>query len=320
MAALYKTWTLMRHARRLDEVIQSREIGYFHYMRIFGLLNQRLARRHPDVVFSMTVPTHIDRGFPLHSAYHLLKLLGFKGMDRLVATCEATANKLQDLGVPGSNIETIRWSFEPTASSVDEEQRNELRRRLQLDDSRPIVLWSGPLQDTGEQELLWSVEVARRVTETNGGAQFVFAFKPDTLSDRFRRIARAIPKVGFLETTRTQFDALQSMASVFLSPICKKRRTVAPPLTWIEMMQRAVPVLTTSVAGVDEALTHGVDGYVASDTDDAVRILLETDSDKVISAGRQAAVTASTRFNLPSIIDEYAEMWQRVAVAKGPVG
>lgn len=205
----------------------------------------------------------------------------------------------------------------PTASSVGKEQRSELRRHLKLDESRPLVLWSGPLQDTGEQELSWSAEVARRVTESGGSAQFVFAFKPDTLSDRFRAIARAIPNVRVLETTRVQFDALQSMASIFLSPICKQQRTVAPPLTWIEMMQRAVPVLTTPVAGVDEALTHGVDGYIVADIEEAVRILLETDREAVAKAGREAAVTASTCFDLQSIIDQYAEMWHRVAVTKG---
>ena len=57
-----------------------------------------------------------------------------------------------------------------------------------------------------------------------------------------------------METNRQEFDALQSLAALFLSPVCNRNRTVAPALTWIEMMQKGVPVLTTPVAGTEELI------------------------------------------------------------------
>jgi glycosyltransferase involved in cell wall biosynthesis len=320
MATLYKTWTLLRHLDRIDEIIRSREIGVVHYMRIFGVLNQRLVRRHPDIAFSMTVPTHIDRGFPFHYPYHLIKLMGFKGMDRLVPTCEATARRLEALGIAPQGIETIHWSFQPPIVEIGAEAKTELKRKLGLEEDRPLVLWSGPLQDTGEGEFLWSVDVARRVCEKKGRLEFVFAFKPDTLTDRFQRLATAVPEIKVLETSRSEFDVLQTLAKVFLSPVCRRNRTVAPPLTWIEMMQKSVPVLTTPVAGVEELLSHGTNGFVAADAEGAADILLDLDDDTIAKAGRQAAGTVAAHYDLQSIMNQYVRMWREVQAAKRGVG
>jgi glycosyltransferase involved in cell wall biosynthesis len=309
MAVLYKTWTLLKHAATIDELIRTHDIGVVHFTRIFGFFNRRLTLRHPEVVFTMTVPTHIDRGFPLHHAYHWIKRMGYRGMDRLIPTCEATAERLASAGVARECLQAIHWSFQPPALNADDVQVQALRHELELREHQLLITWSGPLQGTGEKEFQWALDVARRVMERSDRLRFLFAFKPDSLPQSYMEKAAQVPSVILKETSRGEFDALQHLASLFLSPVCNVRRTVAPPLTWIEMMHRGVPVLTTPVAGVDEVLESGISGFVADDAQAATELLLALDQTALEDTGARARRVIATRYDLQDIIAQYAQMW-----------
>ena len=308
--------TFIKYLQLFDELIEKHRIDVIHYMRVFGLLNKLLTSQHPDLLFTMTVPTHVDRGFPFHYPYHAAKKMGFQGMDKLIATSQATRERLLTLGVGPEKMEVIPWSSCLRSTAQGSPEENRLRQRLGIRNDAAIVLWSGPLQDTGEKEFRYSLEIANSIAKRCDLYHFVFAFKPDALKTAYLRLAAGIPAVTVVETVPSIFDELRRQAILFLSPICNRNRTVAPPLTWIEMMQRRVPVLTTTVHGVDELIENGRSGFLVNGVVETADLLVKLKASDFRRAGECAKRIVESRYDLDDIARMYLEMWVRVREKK----
>ncbi len=310
LSTIYKTYTLLHYLPMFERLIKKHQINVVHYMRIFGLLNSQLTQRYPEMLFSITVPTHIDRGFPLHRFYHTIKNLGLQSMDKIVPTSRATMNRLEELGIEGEKLSVVPWSLKVVESQGFEDVAIRLKNQLHFESQDRIVLWSGPLQHTGSSEFYYALEIARRTTSQSKEFVFVFAFKPDKLKEEYREAATDIENIRILETDRHQFIALRKSADLFLSPICNLNRTVAPPLTWIEMMRCHVPVITTNIPGVDEIIEHGENGFIVSGSEDASKLLLALDKQAIRLAGEKSAAYIDEHYNQNIIADQYADLWR----------
>lgn len=308
LSVIYKTITLIRYRSVIRDIVEKHNIGIIHYVRIFGILNKVLKRKLSHVSFTMTVPTHVDRGFPLHYIYHQIKIKGFAGMNKLIATTKATAERLTGLGIDEENIEVIPWSAE---NNLAQKSGNPgFRKRLAVAPDAEIILWSGPLQGTGGREIEYAVQVAHLVTRQTEKFHFVFAFKPDKLKAEYFETLDNNKRVSVLETNQADFKELQNIAALFLSPICDKNRTVAPPLTWIEIMQRGVPVVTTPIDGVNEILENNESGIIAESEEEAARAIIGiTDTQLDIMKGN-ARKTVNEKYNIKSIAKSYTKLWK----------
>ena len=256
----------------------------------------------------MTVPTHVDRGFPLHYIYHQIKVKGFAGMDKLIVTTKATAKRLTGLGIDADIIEVIPWSAE--SKLVQKSGDPEFRKRLTVAADAEIVLWSGPLQGTGGREIEYAVQVAHLVTRQTKKFHFVFAFKPDQLKADYFKTLNGNRCVTVMETDQAEFQELQNIAALFISPICDKNRTVAPPITWIEMMQRGVPVVTTPIDGVDEILENYESGIIAESEEDAAQAIIGITDVQLKTMKDKARRTVNEKYNIKSIAKSYTKLWK----------
>ncbi len=317
LATIYKTYSFVTYLPLFDELIKKHNIGSVHYMRVFGLLNRRLVKRHRDVSFSITVPTHVDRGFPLHRAYHAIKNAALGPMDKVIATSRATRDRLQELGIEKDKLEVIPWTVQEQRSSATEEETDEIRAELGIPAGTRIVLWSGPLQGTGTQEFLHSLSVARLVTARTDRFAFVFAFKPDTRAGLAAETQPSPDGIKILETDRAAFARLKAATSAFLSPVCNRNRTVAPPLTWIEMMGHGIPVITTPVAGADELITDRVTGFIVDGIAATAELLLKLDFDLLKEMGIRCAADVAEKHDIRRIADRYAEVWSQSERRRG---
>ncbi len=315
-AIAYKTVTFLQHLNLISELIRTHNIDVVHYMRVFGLFNGLLVRRHPAIAFTMTVPTHVDRGFPLHHFYHWIKKAGFRGMDRLVPTSRATLNKLRLLGFPPETLEVIHWSSGDYGTAQQPAEHSDIRDHLGISRDSRLVLWSGPLQGTGEAEYLYSLEVAKSVIRRSDRYHFVFAFKPDALKEHYRDLASDIQGTTVLESNHTVFNQLQKESSLFLSPVCNLNRTVAPALTWIEMMQNGVPVITTPVDGVEELISHGHSGFVVNEPLSAAELLLSLNDADMIQIGKSGQQVVEEHYDLSAIARAYEQLWADILQKK----
>lgn len=310
LSIVYKTYSLLHYLPMFELLVQKYQINVIHFMRVFGLLNGQLTKRYPEVLFSITVPTHIDRGFPLHRFYHTIKNLGLQSMDRVIPTSQATLIRLEELGIDEAKLSVIPWSLSVDESQILTDEIARMRSQLNVGAHDRVVLWSGPLQHTDSREFYYALEVARQANLQCKDFVFVFAFKPDKLKSEYREAAINIENIRILETNRPQFLALRESADVFLSPVCNKNRTVAPPLTWIEMMHCAVPVITTDIPGVDEIINHGENGFIVEGIEETVALLLTLDQRKLRFAGEKSASYVNEHYNLDNIAAQYSALWQ----------
>lgn len=307
-SVIYKTITLVRYVSILQDIAEKHDIGIIHYVRIFGIFNKILKRKLSDVSFTMTVPTHVDRGFPFHLIYHLIKRMGFSGMDKLITTTKATAERLTRLGVEADKVQVIPWSAENNL--VRKSCESGFMKRLDLDEDAKIILWSGPLQGTGSKEIDYAIKVARLVMKQTCKYQFVFAFKPDTLRKEYLDSLNGIMHVAVFETDQMEFKNLQNIAALFLSPVCDKNRTIAPPMTWIEMMQRGVPVVTTPVDGVNEILENLTNGIIAESEEEAATAIVRMGDIQLNAMCDNAKRTVKEKYNIESIAASYTKLWR----------
>lgn len=311
MSIVYKTMSFVSYVPRLTKIIRKHNIGIVHYMRVFGLLNERLIGMNPDLVYTITVSTHVDRGFPAHQIYHVIKNLSFSPFDKIIATAEATARRMTELKVEKERIRVIPW-----ATDAGEEKLSDGCKTVpEKEDAKKLVLWAGPLQGTGDQEFQMAYRIAGRVTESVDGYRFVFAFKPDKMPAYIERSESGSIRV--IETDREQFSNLMCSADLFLSPVVNMKRTVAPPLTWIEMMQHGVPVITTPVEGAEEIVHSNETGYLIEGEREAIALLTglkRADMDRVKTGARKFV---DEKYNVTKIANGYLGVWRELLVEKG---
>ena len=96
---------------------------------------------------------------------------------------------------------------------------------------------------------------------------------------------------------------------IVVSPVALSTMTVAPPLTWIEMMQRGIPIITTSVAGADELISHGENGFLVDGVRNTARLLVEIDATRLRKTAAASKRTIEAGYDLRDICRRYVEMW-----------
>ncbi len=309
LSVIYKSYSFLSYIALCQTLIERHNIDFFHYFRVFGLANKLLINRFPEVVFSITVPTHIDRGFPFHRAYHIIKNSALSPMDKIIPTSQATRDRLEKLGVDRNKLEVIPWSLKPTVESLDAQENARLTEELGLTGSERIILWSGPLQHTGDSEFQFALKVAKKVTQESEDFRFIFAFKPDKMKQEYSAIASGYDKIKLLETDRQSFLGLMMATDILLSPVSNPNRTVAPPLTWIEFMRNGIPVITTEVDGVDEIIQNQKNGFIVNSENETANLILSLSEDQLEKASDNSRITTSQYFNTDIISKQYLSMW-----------
>jgi glycosyltransferase involved in cell wall biosynthesis len=220
----------------------------------------------------------------------------------VVPFCDAYREKLGGIGVTPDSIRRIPWG-------VSAEGSGGAGREPGL---RPLVLWAGYICPIGRRDFLFAYDTARKALEDGLKAEFVFAFKPECHEARFARLDRPDEGITVTSTSEAQFAALKSRADVFYSPVITRDVIVGPPLTWIEMLACGVPIVTTDVEGVSEAVTDGVTGYVAAGEDDVVDRL----KDAVRTYGSmkdRCAARVRERYDIAVSAGRYMALWRDLA-------
>ena len=185
-----------------------------------------------------------------------------------------------------------------------------IKQKYQINEDSTIVLWSGPIQDTGKKEFFQSIEIANQVLKTNPNFSFIFAFKPGSLKSKIFRVFHSLQNIHIVETNKSEFDSLKNITDIFLSPILNKNRTIAPPLTWIEMLQSGIPIITFELDGVDEIIEHGKNGFIALSSADAARLIIDLKSFDKEFIRKACFSSVKKKHDIKLISDRYISLWR----------
>src|SRR2546430_12711395 len=93
--------------------------------------------------------------------------------------------------------------------------------------------------------------------------------------------------------------------------------TAAPPLAWLECLAMGIPILTTEIPGVDEAVVAGRSGFVVLSPEVASQPLVELAFDprvqrRLREGARQITVQ---RYSADPAVDEYVQLWSTLSLA-----
>ncbi len=237
---------------------------------------------------------------PKSKAYDLLLRISYGYLDKIVTFTKCLREKLVAIGVDEDKIEVIRWGVRTSA-------REETSNRCHNKDNR--VLWTGFLSQVREEDFLLAIRIAKRLTFMTDKCEFVFCFKPHFFDAKYREYEdtkiRIQPDISF--------DQIVDYSDIYFCPIENQNKIIGPPLTWIEMMSRGKPVVTTMVGGALEIVKNGENGYICRDEQETVRVLLD------LVAGEQRYYEKMSRhakdfirdnFDLKNACQRYLELWK----------
>jgi glycogen(starch) synthase len=194
--------------------------------------------------------TEFDRcGGPGHPEIHRREAAGLAAADRIVSNSARLRQQVMECyGIPGDKIDVVHFGID-TVDSTDGHEA------LPVAEGRPTVLFLGRVTRQKGPETF--VEVARRVADYLGDAQFIMAGTGDLLP---RVIERAVEldladRIHFAGPVQgTEVDRLYRAADVCVMP------SVAEPLGLValESLRNGTPCIIPRTAGVAEVLRHAI--------------------------------------------------------------
>lgn len=313
LGPLFKTITFWRCLPKVRWLIDANQIDQVHFMDNFGFLMSWVRREQPHLKVSLSMPTWVERMYPLNRVYETVRLRTMKALDTVVVTSEATSRRLLALGFPPAKVRVIPWGVDFTRRGfhiIAGPDKEQAKRSIGLKPGTKLVLWSGFLQRSEERDFYFSLSIAQEVVRLRDDVVFVFAFKRRHFSAKYAKWCRG--RVIVKSTTQTEFQGLLRASDVFLSPVLNRRRTVAPPLTWVEAMALGVPVATTPVEGTEEIIQHAETGIVADDAQQLAatisHVLWDGDAQRLLSENAYSLV--AEKYDVANAATQYLRLWR----------
>lgn len=256
----------------LERIYKKEQYDCIHLMDNMGFANRIIAGNVP-VKVSVSAMAYQDRNRLIYDKY---LLLSYKHPNLTVVPYSRTySQKLETLGVPKTGIKHIRWGVKVNTAERNEEAKVQSKIKLCLSTDRPLFLWAGYIQQIGPRDFMLAYNCAKEALEKGLGAIFYFAFKSKKILQEFLYLHNPARGIIIRHTTVEEFSFLKKATNIFYSPVCNNKVILAPPLTWIEVMNQGVPILTTNTKGAGEIVEDFKNGFIAKDKPDIVKKIFE---------------------------------------------
>lgn len=252
---------------------------------------------------SITITSYKPSRGKLYHPYILLSY-GSRQIEK-IALNEPMRNELQKAGITVNKV--IPWGV-PRVDPPSMREKEDIKKAFGIPPFSRMVLWSGYIQQITYTSFKMAYKHASMcVAQSKRPPTFVFAFKPESCSDKMCESLSRTPYIIVLRTDHAKFTMLQRAADLFYSPIADSNTVLSPPLTWLEMMMLGVPILTTPSIGIDSIIRNGINGWIAGP--EVVELLpqLLEECALISPLTRQ---WAQETYLIDSIAPEYARLWE----------
>ena len=242
--------------------------------------------------------------------------------DAVVAPSRVTADELvADYGtqveavIPNGVAATVSEAIEATEPPESAEASTE------VPDGRgdgPLVLYAGRLRTRKAVAVL--IEAFAQVVERRSDARLVLAGDGEhraTLEARVAELGLG-ESIRFLGAVpRAALDRWYEEADVFCLPSIYE----GFPLAILEAMAAGLPVVSTLVSGIPEAVEHRRSGLLvqAESADELARALLELldDPERRRALGEAARLRVAEHFGIDRVAELYLDLWNRLLEGDG---
>jgi glycosyltransferase involved in cell wall biosynthesis len=282
---------------------------HIHLMDNFGF-NNRLISQCADTAVTVSAIAYQGKS-PAFIYDNYLRVSYDAPNLKVIAYSEILRKKLMVIGVAPENIVTIPWGVSPGEQLKEELiDKRSLKETFSIQIDQPLILWSGYMQQIKRKDFLFAYNLAKEVKNKGYKGTFFFAFKPESFENKFYKIADEAKQLGIIikVTSKEEFDNLANLADVFFSPLVNNRCIVAPPLTWIEMLNKGIPIVTTAVPGTENIVVNGETGFLFSSLEGLVNSLINI-VEKPISYSLRCKDFVKRRFNIKQCTEAYIELF-----------
>ncbi len=290
--------------REKVEVIHAHQYGPFLYSLV-----ARMFCRRPGILFMEHGRPFPDYPRPKRIAANRLLL---KRSDRVVAVGDAVRQALVDNeGIARERIDVIYNGVDLAPFAATAGRRGQVRRELGFGDREFVAMQIARLDALKDHAT--AVRTFQRVWRHDAHARLVIVGEgPErpTIEQHVRRLG--LTAVVRLLGVRSDVPRLLAGADVCLLTSVSE----GIPLTLIEAMAAALPVVATRVGGVAEVVEHEVTGLLAPAGDDvalaAHLVRLANDPTLRSQMGRSGRERAAARFSEDAMLRRYADLYDEM--------
>lgn len=242
------------------------------------------------------------------------------GFTRIIAVADAHREYLRDReGVHEDRIAVIHNGVDVERfRPADGDTRSRARRALDLDQEAFVAVIVAALRPEKNHAMLMRAAARLRRVE----ARFVLLIVGEgSEAEALRGQARTLGLGDAVRFLGRREDIPAVFAAADLSILCSHPVVETFPLSVLESMACAVPVVATSVGSIPEMIEDGVNGILvrAGDEDalaDSVAGLMR-DQTRRHELGERARVLVETRYTERAMIDSYARLLRGLVQSKG---
>jgi len=310
-----KTISLPRIVREVRRRRKEFQPDLIHFIDNYGPGMAGLRAAFGNLPLTVSAPTYQ----PNRPMYDVFLRASFASFDVIVPFSDAYRKRLLELRFPAERVRRIRWGIDVDRfTPPTDAQREAVRKELGLRRDQLVILWTGFIQQTGEPDLRLALRTAELAIEDDPTKYaFLFCFKPEHFKESYRSFERTGLRVF---GSADAFHAARTAADILLCPFIDVRSTAAPPLAWLECLAMGIPILTTEIPGVEEAVADGKSGFAVPSPEaasDRLRALLADDGlrQRLREGARQIAME---RYSVDRALQEYVDLWSTVADGSDP--
>jgi glycosyltransferase involved in cell wall biosynthesis len=305
-----KSLSFLKILRKIRQIVEENRIDLVHFMDNYGPIMLSMKVALPKVRTSISAPTYHTRSL----GYDTFLRWAFAPFDIIIPFSDAFGKRLINLGLEEKKLRRIRWGVDSSAMSPGTHDTRGVKESLGIHPDHKIVLWSGYLQQTNENDFLEALKVAKAISEKEN-CTFVFAFKPVHFRPEHSKFGTERLKIV---TDLPDFLGLLNASDILLSPVTSKNSILAPPLLWIESMAMGVPIVASKVPGAEELIEDNVNGMIAGSFSNLVAKtkLLLSDDDMLDKMSKNAREKVIGMYNIDDAVSEYLKTWKTMCGAE----
>jgi len=296
-----ESWQMLRLATQ-----NLRGMPMVHWFEHFGLVHTLLRFMFPKTKSCITLFSYLRR----YAFYNALLRLSLRGFDRIVTTTEEFRLNLISFGIPPEKVVSIPLGVDLTYFHPPTDKNME-KAKLGLATEDFVVSWFAQITPSTDQDYDQMLEIASRVHASDRRLRFLFCFKNPT--SNAKRVL--VPGVRILG--RVDVRSILWASDLLVLPFTDTAAFAVQPLTAIEALACAVPVMVLRNRALEELVSDGINGIVASDSGELMDSLLRlaSDPDLLKLMGKNARQAAQEKFDIKKVAETYIKVWGEVLQA-----
>ena len=165
------------------------------------------------------------------------------------------------------------------------------------------------MQQIRKPDFLFAYEIANKALDAGLKATFFFSFKPESFERDFLKLDNRHGEIVIRPTDNCEFQDIKKCCQVFFSPVTNRRCIMAPPLTWIEMLNNGIPIVTTPVTGTDGIIIANKTGFSAWSSDELTNRISKAIEGSMVMRD-ECIKLVSDNFNIETSANRYLKLFE----------